>query len=335
MNWEKVSLKISSGEIVSAQAPLIISASRATDIPAFYTSWLLQRLKEGHVRWKNRYNGTFLYVSFSKARVIVLWSKNPEPIIKHLDEIREIIPNFYFQYTLNDYDSEKIEPRVPSVNQRIDTFIRLSEEIGKEKVIWRFDPLILTKTLDVDELLKRVEIIGNQLKNYTKKMVFSFADIGIYQKVQQNLNKSVHQYREFDENSMHLFAKELSRLNEQWQFEIGTCAEKIPLETYGIKHNKCIDDEWMIKLFSHDRVLMDFLGANINEPSFFPAIPRNTARLKDNGQRPLCGCIASKDIGAYNTCPHLCEYCYANFSPESVLRNREKYKENPNNDIII
>jgi DNA repair photolyase len=208
---------------------------------------------------------------------------------------------------------------VPLLNQRIDTFVRLSEKIGKEKVIWRFDPLILTETIGVEELLKKVETIGNQLKNHTDNLVFSFADIAIYQKVQRNLNKSVHRYQEFDEESMHSFAKELSRLNERWQFEIATCAEKIPMEDYGIKHNKCIDNELMLKLFPGDKVLMNFLSA----------------RKKDEGQRPLCGCIASKDIGIYNTCPHLCEYCYANYSKDVVLSNWKKYNENRNNDILV
>ncbi|MDR1525752.1 MAG: DUF1848 domain-containing protein [Tannerella sp.] len=311
MIWKKIPVKTVDGETVLAQAPLIVSASRATDIPAFHAAWLLQRLKEGYALWKNPYNGKFLYVSFSRTRVIVFWSKNPGPLLDCLDEIREIIPNFYFQYTLNDYEPEKIEAGLPPLKQRIETFIRLSEKIGKEKVVWRFDPLILTETVGVDELLKKVETVGNQLKKYTDKMVFSFVDIGVYRRVQRNLSKSAHKYREFDEDSMRMFAKGLSRLNESWRFEIGTCAEKIPLEEYGIKHNKCIDGELMIKLFPEDKALTDFLGADTDrgEASLFPAMRRD--RLKDKGQRPLCGCIASKDIGMYNTCPHLCEYCYA------------------------
>ncbi|MDR2679825.1 MAG: DUF1848 domain-containing protein [Tannerella sp.] len=317
MIWKKIPLKTLDGETVPAQAPLIVSASRATDIPAFYADWLLQRLKEGYVLWKNPYNGKFLYVSFSETRVIVFWSKNPAPILDCLDEIGEIIPNFYFQYTLNDYEQEKIEPALPPLEQRIETFIRLSEKIGKEKVVWRFDPLILTQTTGVDELLKKVETTGNQLKNHTTKLVFSFVDIEQYRKVRQNLSKSIRKYREFDEDSMQMFAAGLSRLNGNWQFEIGTCAEKISLEAYGIKHNKCIDDELMIKLFPADNALMNFLGADTGrqETSPFPAVRREQSiRLKDKGQRPLCRCIASKDIGMYDTCPHLCEYCYANYS---------------------
>ena len=102
-----------SGESVDAQVPIIISASRSTDIPAFYSDWFIQRIKEGYVKWKNPFNGVFLYVSFAKARLFVFWSKNPKPIIKHLDYLDERIKNYYFQFTLNDYDQEKLEPNVP------------------------------------------------------------------------------------------------------------------------------------------------------------------------------------------------------------------------------
>ena len=144
MNWDKITITKQDGEVVEAQAPVIISASRSTDIPAFYSEWFINRIKAGYVKWKNPFNGAFLYVTFAKTRLIVFWSKNPRPIIKHLDFFKERKLNFYFQYTLNDYDVEKLEPRVPNASARVNTFIELSEKIGKDKVIWRFDPLILT-----------------------------------------------------------------------------------------------------------------------------------------------------------------------------------------------
>jgi len=337
MNWDKISITKQNGEVVDAQVPIIISASRSTDIPAFYSDWLIQRLKEGYVKWKNPFNGVPLYISFSKARLIVFWSKNPKQIIKHLDFIQEKIPNFYFQYTLNDYDSEKLEPNVPNVSDRIETFINLSENIGKEKVIWRFDPLILTDKIGVDELLKKVENIGSQLKNYTEKMVFSFADIRLYRKVQNNLRNSPINYQEFNEQTMNEFAQGLQQLNKNWNFEIGTCAEKIPLEKYGIIHNKCVDDDLMIKLFPYDKILMDFLGVKILPPDLYNSTLRieKLRNNKDKGQREFCGCIFSKDIGEYNTCPHLCEYCYANASKEIANSNWKKHITNPFGETII
>lgn len=336
MAWDKIKVITQYGEIVDAQSPIIISASRATDIPAFYSDWLVERIKAGYVKWRNPFNGVPLYVTFKNARLIVFWSKNPKPIIKHLDFIQEHIPNFYFQYTLNDYDNDSLELKVPKLQFRIDTFQELSEKIGKEKVIWRFDPLILTDKIGVDELLRKTEKIGDKLKGFTDKMVFSFADIQLYKKVQSNLQKSQINYSEFDDKTMKDYAAGLQQLNKNWGFEIGTCAEKIPLEDYGIVHNKCVDDDLMIKLFPHDKILMDFLGAKITPPDMFNTEYRieKTKNNKDKGQREFCGCIMSKDIGEYNTCPHLCEYCYANSSKELALANWKKHKLNTNNEMI-
>ncbi|MDR1881432.1 MAG: DUF1848 domain-containing protein [Prevotella sp.] len=336
MNWNKIQIHTESGELVEAQAPVIISASRATDIPAFYSDWFVQRLKNGYVKWKNPFNGVPLYVSFQKTRLIVFWSKNPKPLIKYLDFLNERIPNYYIQFTLNDYDAEKLEPNVPNVQSRIETFTQLSERIGKEKVIWRFDPLVLTNKIGVTELLRKVENIGTQLKEHTTKMVFSFADIELYKKVRNNLRKNEIHYQEFNERLMNEFALELQKLNKNWNFEIGACAEQIPLEKYGIIHNKCIDDDLMIKLFSHDKVLMDFLGVKVTPPDMFN--PNGSVEKKrsnkDSGQRQFCGCIVSKDIGEYNTCPHLCEYCYANANKNIALANWKSHKQNPNNETI-
>jgi DNA repair photolyase len=336
MVWDKIRITKANGETVDAQAPIIISASRSTDIPAFYSDWLVQRIKEGYVRWKNPFNGVPLFVTFQKTRLIVFWSKNPKPLIKHLDFIEQRIRNFYFQFTLNDYDRERLEPRVPGLDARIDTFLELSERIGKEKVIWRFDPLILTDNIGVDDLLSKIDNIGNKLVNHTKKLVISFADINHYKKVQNNLRKSSIKYQEFNERLMNEVADGLSRLNQKWQFEIGTCAEKIALERYNIVHNKCIDDDFIIKHFVHDKILMDFLGVRIVEADLLNPNRRieKTKDNKDKGQRQFCGCISSKDIGEYDTCPHLCEYCYANTSKEIALKNWEKYKRNTNNETI-
>lgn len=337
MNWDKINIIKQDGETIEAQAPIIISASRSTDIPAFYSDWFIQRIKEGYVKWKNPFNGVPLYVSFDKARLIVFWSKNPKPMLQHLDYLDDRIKNYYFQYTLNDYDIEKLEPNVPNVQSRIETFIKLSERIGKDKVIWRFDPLILTDKIGIDELLKKAENIGNQLKSHTNKMVFSFADIKTYKKVQNNLIKNAINYQEFNEFSMYEFAAGLQKLNMSWRFEIGTCAENIPLEKYGIKHNKCVDDDLMIKLFSDDKILMDFLGVKITPPDIFN--PNGGIEKKknnnDKGQREFCGCIFSKDIGQYNTCPHECVYCYAITSKEIAMQNYKLHKENPISDSII
>jgi DNA repair photolyase len=305
--------------------PVIISASRSTDIPAFYPDWFIDRLKEGYLKWTNPFNSTPSYISFQKTRLVVFWSKNPFPLLKHLPFIKEKIGNYYFQYTLNDYEQEGLEPHVPSLQSRIETFINLSEKVGKEKVIWRFDPLLLTDRIGTNELLRKIERIGDQLNNYTGKLVFSFADIEIYRKVQQNLARNAIKYREFDKPSMIEIARGIQSLNQKWNLEIASCAESIDLAEFGIHHNKCIDDDLIIKLFSSDQLLMDFLGVRISDHGEIIKY-RN---IKDKGQREFCGCIWSKDIGAYNTCPYLCTYCYANGTKETVLRNYRNHKQNP------
>lgn len=331
MKWDIIKLRINDNDVVACQAPTIISASRSTDIPAFYSDWLVNRIKEGYLKWVNPFNNNSSYISFQNTRLIIFWSKNPKPIFKHLAFFEENIKNFYFQFTLNDYDKEKLEPNVPCLQSRIDTFIELSERIGKDKVIWRFDPLILTSQIDVEKLLLKIENIGNKLKNYTNKLVFSFADITNYKKVKYNLIKHNIEFNDFSEELMIYFSKRLSDLNKNWQFEVGTCAEKINLEQYGILHNKCIDDDLIIKLFSNDTILMEFLGIKISPKTLFNEFPTisKVKNIQDKGQRQLCGCIISKDIGSYNTCPHLCKYCYANISNDIVLRNWKYHLLNP------
>ena len=327
------------GELVDMQVPIIVSASRSTDIPAFYADWFFHRLKVGYSAWTNPFNGVKSFVSYEKCRFIVFWSKNPRPLLVHLDELKERNIGCYIQYTLN----EGLEKGVPSLEERIDTFKLLADKLGKGRVIWRFDPLILTDKISLEDLLRKVENIGEQLLGHTEKLVFSYADIALYKKVKANLEKSHVCYQEWTMPQMEEFAKRLSELNQKWHYELATCGEKIDIEQYGIQHNHCVDDNLMIRFAHHDTALMDFLGVEVktDENSLFgmEPIPANAIMLnetqyaikkkdnRDKGQRQFCGCMVSKDIGEYNTCPHLCEYCYANASKEVALRNWKQAKE--------
>ena len=144
---QKLTITTDSGATVEAQAPVIISASRSTDIPAFHAQWFIDRLKAGYVVWVNPFNRQPMVVSFKNTKVVVFWSKNPQPIIPYLKELDDRGIHYYFHFTLNDYEQEGFEPNVPPLRERIETFKSLSGRIGKEKVIWRFDPLIVTPTL--------------------------------------------------------------------------------------------------------------------------------------------------------------------------------------------
>ena len=285
--------------------PVIVSASRETDLPRFYADWFLSRLREGWCEWKNPFNGEVRTVSFCNVRMIVFWSKNPKPMLGHLNPLESLgFKQYYFQFSLNDYEAEGLEPNVASVDERICTFRRLADRIGKERVIWRFDPLLLTDKISVDVLLERIAKIGRQLKGYTEKLVFSFIDIASYRKVQKNL--AGLGCREFSPEDQICFARGLSQLNAEFGFELATCGELADFSAHGIKHNKCVDDELMMRLFHNDAALMDYIGAECDLIDGWHIKKSNI----DKGQRKACGCIVSKDIGMYNTCPHLCRYCY-------------------------
>lgn len=340
--WKKKAIVTERGEQVMAQTPVIVSASRSTDIPAFYSDWFINRLEKGYVKWINPFNGIPLYVSLAEARLFVFWSKNPKPMLERLpgrnesplDVLDSRHANYYFQFTLNDYDEERIEPNVPPVAERVETFRRLSERLGRDRVVWRFDPLILTDKLDIRRLVEKVERLGDKIAPLTSRLVFSFIDVAAYRKVSANLSRCGLNAREFMPDEMEAVASEISRLVKGWGISAGTCAEIRDLAAYGIEHNRCVDDRLMVKCFSHDTELMNFIGAR---ESLFSAPDQWVLEgyKKDKGQRTACGCVVSKDIGMYNTCPHLCRYCYANASDTTVLANRAKHERNPHGELLI
>ena len=301
-----------------AIAPIIVSASRSTDIPAFHSDWLLHRLEAGYCVWTNPFNQKKQYVSFEKARAFVFWSKNPAPMLSKLKELDRYGFTYYFQFTLNDYEKEHLEPCVPPLYERIETFRKLSQTLGKSRVIWRYDPILLTDALSVDEVLKRIHNIGNKIAPFTEKLVFSFIDIASYSKVQRNLLKQSIRAREPSRGEMIEFAERLSETARTWGLQLATCSEVIDLDRYGIRHNCCIDPELLLRIGKQDRELLSFLTMR---QDILPGMEWNTNLLKDSGQRKACGCAMSKDIGQYNTCPHGCVYCYANTSTGIVQRN--------------
>ena len=347
---EKVRIKNEQGQIIEALAPVIVSASRSTDIPAFHAKWFFDRLSKGYCIWHNPYNRKPLYVSFKNCKVVVFWTKNPRPIVPYLGELDRRGIHYYFQVTLNDYEQEGFEPNVPPLQDRIDTFRSLSDLIGKEKVVWRFDPLIVTKKLGPKELLQKIRRVGDAIKGYTDKLVFSFVDVRRYKKVQRKLVKETKCFLRDDVCSAELnLAQRMELLdglvrlrcewrNEGWPVEMRTCAEDADYEQYGIAHNRCIDGELMERLFATDKGLVYYLHTGkLVEPDLFgeyPVPPPGLKVLKDKGQRDSCGCIESKDIGEYNTCSHYCVYCYANSSRECVARNMAKRATNGESIIV-
>lgn len=306
--------------------PIIISASRSTDIPAFYGKWFMDKLRKGYCCWINPFNGKKKRISFDNLRLIVFWTKNPDPFIKYLKKITNLGYNYYFLYTLNDYEKEELEPNLPKLEKRIKTFKKLSELIGKEKVLWRFDPLILTNKINIKKLQDKIQMVGEEIHKFTDKLIFSFADIEKYRKVKRNLQRNGIKYKKIKAKDKLIIAKKISKISENWDMDITTCAEDIDLTQYGISKGKCIDDRIIIKNFYNDNKVMDYLGVK-DKLNLLNESPK---KLKDKGQRKNCRCINSKDIGQYNTCMHLCKYCYANSNPKKVEENykNHSYSEN-------
>lgn len=280
---------------------MILSASRRTDIPAFFADWFMNRLREGFVLARNPMN----YHQVSKIELspavldcIVFWTKNPRPILPYLKEIGESYP-FYFQCTLNAYGKD-IEQNLPDVDERIRTMQALSDAIGKDRVVWRYDPVLLSPVYDLRWHAETFGRMAGTLAPFVESAVFSFYDA--YPKVENNIRGQ--NARPCEQAEMETLAREFSAIAKANRLTLKTCAEAIDLERYGIEHNCCID------------------------PALIEKITGWAIRAKkDANQRPECGCAESIDIGQYNTCRHGCRYCYANFNPQSVetfLRQHDK-----------
>lgn len=281
---------------------MILSVSRRSDIPAFYSKWFMNRVREGYVYTRNPMNyHSISNISLSPDVVdcIVFWTKNAAPMLEYLPELSEKYA-YYFQYTLNAYLKD-IEPNLPKLQDKIETFKKLSAVIGKDMVIWRYDPIVLTEKYNIDWHIRAFTYISNELKNYTNVCVFSFVDM--YDKVLGNMKDTAA--TPITKEIMEMLADSFSKIAKANGIVLKTCCEEIDLEKYGIEHSCCIDPILIAKI----------LNCNIKTK-------------KDSNQRSVCGCIESIDIGQYNTCLHGCKYCYANYSIRSVINNSRMHDEN-------
>lgn len=281
---------------------MIISASRRTDIPAFYTPWFLNRLKAGFVLIRNPFNRRITRVSLLPEDVdaFVFWTRNASMLMKNLGALREY--KYYFQYTITGYP-KTIEKNVKSPYKTIENFIELSELIGKEKVIWRYDPILISNTLTLNEHKRLFTKIADNLAGKTNKVVISFADF--YKKTIKNLSLIENfQYVDIlnEETTMNELVKFMINIANDRGMVIETCAESIDLSYLGVQHGKCIDDRLLKSVFNID-----------------------ISSKKDAGQREACGCVKSIDIGEYNTCLHNCTYCYATYNLDSVKKNKSRH----------
>lgn len=274
---------------------MIISASRRTDIPAYYSEWLFNRLKEGYALVRNPVNPRRISrVSLSPADVdgIVLWTKNPLPMLGRLAELEPY--TYYFQFTLNPYGRDA-EPSVPSKSSVIiPAFRRLSELIGPSRVIWRYDPIFFNDTYTPEYHVKYFRELASRLCGCTEKCTVSFIDF--YKKTERSMR--AFWITEPPQELMQSLMQRFSDIASEYVISINTCAEKEDYSEYGIGKARCIDAGLLGRISG-----------------------RALSEKKDPNQRPECGCAQSIDIGAYNTCGHGCIYCYANHSRTSVMKN--------------
>jgi len=281
---------------------MIISASRRTDIPKYYSDWFFNRIKEQYVLVRNPmsiHHLSKINLSPNTIDAIVFWTKDPTPMIDRLDELEGFC--YYFQFTVNSYGKE-VEPNLPNKNEFIiPTFQRLSDKISADKIIWRYDPIFLNNYYTIDYHIKYFEKIAKRLKDYTRKCTISFIDL--YKNTMRNV-KGLN-IAELTVPNKRILAKELSEIAISYGLKIDTCAEDIELKDFNITHARCIDDKLIEKIsgFSLDIE-------------------------KDKNQRLECGCVASIDIGMYNTCCNGCKYCYANFSLNTVNNNFKNHNSN-------
>ena len=282
---------------------MIISASRRTDIPAFYSEWFIKRIEEGYlyvINPMNRKQVSKIELNQKVVDCIVFWTKDAEPMINKLDILDSLGFKYYFQFTLTSYQSD-VEPGLRNKNEIIETFKKLSIRIGKEKVIWRYDPIFLNKKYTKEYHYAWFRALCQRMSGYTDKCVISFLDL--YRKTSRNTKQL--DIQEMKNEDMLEMARELRIIAREYNITIETCSEEIDLLECGVCHGKCIDDKLIEKI----------IGSKIDVK-------------KDDTQRDICGCVKSIDIGHYNTCKHYCAYCYANFNHEQVEQNCRNYDMN-------
>lgn len=279
---------------------MIASVSRRTDIPAFYSDWFLDKIEQGFLYVMNPFNRkqvSKIELTPDTVDCFVFWTKNAAPIMDKLHILDERGFKYYFQFTITPYDSD-IEPGIEDKNEVIRTFIDLSDLIGKEKVIWRYDPILLNGKYTKEYHYTYFEEMCKRLCGSTEKCIISFLDM--YTKTRRNTAELG--LSPITTNDMFIMAARLADIADKYGLYIETCSESVDLSSIKIQKGKCIDD----------KIIERILGCPIDVK-------------KDDTQREVCGCVKSIDIGQYNTCKHFCAYCYANYNHEWVMDNCAAY----------
>ncbi|WP_037325300.1 DUF1848 domain-containing protein, partial [Anaerovibrio sp. RM50] len=284
---------------------MIISASRRTDIPAFYFDWFCQRLKAGYVDVANPFNRkqvSRISLKPDYVECIVFWTKDPAPMLMGLDELRDY--KYYVQVSITPYGRD-VEEKLRDKEDIISTVQELSKRLGRQRIVWRYDPILLNENYTIEGHLEWFKNTLGALSSCVERCVISFIDL--YAKAKKNTQGlNLH---ELSEEEMNELAAGLSDIAKGSGVTLQTCSEAIELKKYGIGHGACIDGDLVERI----------AGKTLD-----------VGRAKT--QRPLCNCVESFDIGQYDTCIHGCRYCYAN---ASLNRARQGFDNHNSNSSVI
>ncbi|MBD3385533.1 DUF1848 family protein [candidate division KSB1 bacterium] len=268
---------------------MIISASRRTDIPAFYSAWLKNRIEKGFCMVRNPFNPAQVRRVSLLAKdvdLFVFWTRNALPLLPFLKQLDRNGYHYYFLYTVTAY-GEDLEPHLPSQQKQIDRVKILAEQIGSDKVIWRYDPILLSVKFNINFHTDHFAELAKNLKPWVYRVIVS--PIDMYAKTRRNLQENAAILPvDFEERVNSGLFPQLAKIAGDNHLEIQSCASRIDTSSFGIPAGKCIDDSYIQQVFS--------IGVS---------------RQKDRGQRKSCSCVKSTDIGRYNSCVHGCLYCYA------------------------
>lgn len=275
---------------------MIVSVSRRTDILAFYARWFVNRVRHGFVEVPNPFNPKQIKtvsLALSDVDCFVFWTKNPLPMLQFLDELAGY--HYYFLFTLNNYPTS-IEAGLPPLDNRIEAFCSLADKIGRNRVIWRYDPILFSENIDANYHKNAFEYIISRIHRHTSKCIVSFVDL--YSKTK----KALHGLNNISDTEKHDILYHFHSLCLDYGLDLQTCSEDVGSSSYPIKNGACIDAEMIFAIKN-----------------------KKMKYSKDRGQRKNCLCTKSIDIGVYNTCIYNCKYCYA-------IDVNSKHR-NPNHDV--
>ena len=283
---------------------MIINTGQRTDIPAFYADWFVNRLKAGFVLVRNPYNPrsvTRYRLSPEVVDLIGFCTKNPAPMLPHLDLLRPY--GQYWYVTITPYGKE-IEPGVPDKREVLDRFRRLSDIVGPDRMGWRYDPVFISGDYPAERHIRAFEYMAQTLSGYTRTAVISFVDL--YEKTKRNFPE----VRTVTAEQRLLLGKAFVEIAGQYGMTVRPCGEGDELARFGADCSGCMT----VAMYEQA------LGRRLKVPKTAPA-------------RKECACYLGGDIGAYNTCGHLCRYCYANYDAATVRKNLAAH--DPESPLLI